>query len=77
MDALLWTVAVLYGLVVGLLLARFRRDQRTLLVAMATMTVIGGVTWAISPASIAGPSMTLGGATSFVAAMLTGSRSAL
>lgn len=76
MDALSWIVAVLSGLIVGLLLARFRQDQRTLLVAMATMTVIGIVTWAITPPSIAGPSMTVGGAVSFVAATLTRSRSA-
>ena len=73
-DARAWVVTVLYGALVGFLLARFRREGRVLLGAMLSMTVIGVVTWIISPASIAGPSMAVGGAASWLAATLTGMR---
>ncbi len=74
MDTASWVVAVLYGLLVGFLLARFRRDERVLLGALIAMTLIGIVTWVAAPRSIAGPSLAVGGAASFLAAALTRAR---
>ena len=74
MDTASWVVAVLYGLLVGFLLARFRRDERVLLGAMIAMTLIGIVTWVAAPRSIAGPSLAMGGAASFLAAVVTRAR---
>lgn len=74
MDARAWVVTVLYGSLVGFLLARFRREGRVLLGAILSMTVIGVLTWIVSPGSIAGPSMAVGGAASWLAATLAGMR---
>jgi hypothetical protein len=74
MDTKSWVVAVLYGVVVGVLLALFRREERVLLAAMIAMTLIGIVTWVAAPLSIAGPSLAVGGAASFLAAVVTRSR---
>jgi hypothetical protein len=61
MDAASWVVTVLFGAVIGTGLARFPDDRRIVLGAIAGMILIGLVTWVISPESIAGPSLTVGG----------------
>jgi len=75
MDGRTWAVVIVYGLVVGYLLARLRQEQRTLLTASAVMAVIGVVTWVVAPSSIAGPSMAVGGAAVAAAMSLVGLRS--
>lgn len=74
MDAPTWAVTILYGLVVGVLLALYRREGRALLGAMLLMTLIGAVVWTVAPETIAGPSMAVGGACACLAATISGMR---
>jgi hypothetical protein len=62
MDTASWIVATLFGAVIGTGLTRFPQERRVVLGAIAAMFVIGVVTWIARPASIAGPSLTVGGA---------------
>ncbi len=71
MDTKAWVVTILYGLLVGFLLGRFREEQRAILATLAVAAVIGFVVWIISPESVAGPSLGVGCSLGFLAVLTT------
>lgn len=71
MDARAWAVAILYGLLVGFLLGRFREEQRVTLGALLVASALGMVVWLVTPDSVAGPSLAVGCGLGFVAMFLT------
>lgn len=74
MDVRAWAVAFLVGLLVGVGLARFRDERKTLLGATAAVALTGAVTWVVAPAAMAGPSMALGGAVAWLSLALWSQR---
>ncbi|MGH8958405.1 MAG: hypothetical protein ACRDVK_06990 [Acidimicrobiia bacterium] len=71
MDAKAWVVAILYGLLTGFMLGRYREEQKAMLGAQAVAALIGALVWVMSPESVAGPSLTVGCGLGFLAMLLT------
>lgn len=71
MDAKAWMVAVLYGLLTGFFLGRYRQEQRAMLGALAAASLVGFVVWVVTPESVAGPSLAVGCGLGFLAMLLT------
>ena len=69
-------VAILYGLVTGLLLGRYREEQRAMLGALAAASLVGFVVWVVTPKAVAGPSLAVGCGLGFLAMLLTRRRAA-
>jgi hypothetical protein len=70
-DAKAWMVAILYGLLTGFLLGRYREEQRAMLGSLAAASLIGFVVWLMTPAAVAGPSLAVGCGLGFLAMVLT------
>jgi hypothetical protein len=70
MDARSLVVAVLFGFIGGLLVPREGDDRRAVLVTLALVTVIGVVVWMLADDAIAGPSLTVGGVSTLIGAMI-------
>jgi hypothetical protein len=75
-DVASWIVATLFGAMIGAGLARFPEERRIVLGAIALMLLIGVAAWIAAPTSIAGPSLTVGGATCAIATLLVRRRNA-
>lgn len=71
MDPKAWVVAILYGLLAGFMLGRYREEQRAMLGALAASSLIGFVVWLTSPESVAGPSLAVGCGLGFLAMLAT------
>ena len=71
MDPKAWAVAILYGLLTGFMLGRYREEQRAMLGALAVSSLIGVVIWLTSPESVAGPSLAVGCGLGFLAMFVT------
>ena len=71
MDPKAWVVAILYGLLAGFMLGRYREEQRAMLVVLAASSLIGFVVWLTSPESVAGPSLAVGCGIGFLAMLAT------
>jgi Flp pilus assembly protein TadB len=71
MDAPSYLVAIVFGLVTGMILGRHRDDHRAIFISIALTVAIGVVTWLVAPAHIAGPSLTTGGVALLGGALLT------
>jgi hypothetical protein len=70
-DPKTWVVAILYGLLAGFMLGRYREEQRAMLGALAASSLIGFVVWLTSPESVAGPSLAVGCGVGFLAMLTT------
>ena len=70
-DSKAWVVAILYGLLAGFILGRYREEQRAMLGALAASSLIGIVIWMTSPESLAGPSLAVGCGLGFLAMLAT------
>ena len=64
-------VAILYGLLTGFVLGRYREEQRAMLGALAAASLVGLVVWAVTPGSVAGPSLAVGCGLGFLAMLVT------
>ena len=60
MDARAYLVAVLFGIVAGLLTPRAGLDRKAIQVTLVLMVALGTVTWLFSEDPFAGPSLTVG-----------------
>ncbi|HKZ18974.1 MAG TPA: hypothetical protein VJQ57_02580 [Acidimicrobiia bacterium] len=71
MDPKAWVVAILYGLLAGFMLGRYREEQRAMLGVLAASSLIGFVVWLTSPEGVAGPSLAVGCGLGFLAMLAT------
>lgn len=70
MDPRAWIVAVVFGLVTGVVLGRSSEDRLAVLGTLALTFLIGVATWVGARNSIAGPSLTVGSGVALAAALL-------
>lgn len=75
MDARAFLVAALFGFIGGLLVPREGDDRKVVLVTLALAAAIGVVVWQIADDPIAGPSLTVGGVSALIGAVIRRSRS--
>ena len=70
MDARAYAVAVLFGLVGGLMVPRSGSDRKAVVLTLALVVGIGIVTWLLSKDPFAGPSLTVGGVFAILGALV-------
>lgn len=76
MDLATWAVAVVFGGLTGLVMSRYPGERNPLRLSLLVSIVIGVVAWILVPASIAGPSLTVGCGVGLVLLEVTGQRPA-